>query len=153
MKAMKRRHRKLAVVTISSLVAVAVVLFAIQMWTATPHIRYEVMNGYSGFHSILEITPNGDYSLQLLHGRGGSWEVCDGKVTINQALSIKKSLLTNLYFTLPKDLSDHSMTDNSTEELEVRLGVIKKVIGGYGVRNPRFRNIAKELETLIASHN
>ena len=119
--------------------------------SSNPRLEYEVVNGYSGYHSILTLEKDRSYTLTITPQRGSPTKTTSGTITNEQMKSIRNSLWLNGFLTLNRDLSDYSALDNSTERLNVRVGMFRVETGGYGVTNKRFRNIVKELETLITS--
>lgn len=142
--------KKRSIVVLSGIILI--LLIVLYIWNVKPQIKYEVFNAYSGYHAVLMLNQNRDYSLELISNRGQLEKKFSGKLSNHEIRKIKKSLLSNGFITLEEDLSDYSLLDNSTEELHVKLGVLTLSTGGYGISDQRFRKIVKDLESLIASH-
>ncbi|GIP17499.1 hypothetical protein J40TS1_31410 [Paenibacillus montaniterrae] len=142
--------KKRSIVVLSGIILI--LLIVLYIGNVKPQIKYEVFNAYSGYHAVLMLNQNSDYSLELISNRGQLEKKFCGKLSNHEIRKIKKSLLSNGFITLEEDLSDYSLLDNSTEELHVKLGVLTLNTGGYGVSDQRFRKIVKDLESLIASH-
>ena len=144
---------KRILILIVSTVVLLLILFAIYIGNLNPQIKYEVSNGYSGYQSILILNRDGEYSLEITSHRGQPAKQFIGRLSLEEVKEIKESLILNVFVILDEDLSEHSLLDNSTEKLSIRLGIFSRESGGYGVSNQRFRRIVNELELLIASHN
>ncbi|MFC6333123.1 hypothetical protein ACFP56_10850 [Paenibacillus septentrionalis] len=142
--------KKRSIVVLSGIILILMIVFYIGI--VKPQLKYEVFNAYSGYHAVLILNQNGDYSLELISNRGQLKKEFSGKLSDHEITEMKRSLLSNIFITLEEDLSDYSLLDNSTEELDVKLGVLTLNTGGYGVSNQRFRKIVKDLESLIAFH-
>jgi hypothetical protein len=119
--------------------------------TSNPKIEYEVVNGYSGYHSILNLNKNKSYSLLLTTQRGSITKKIEGNISNQQMKAIRRALIKNRFITLNNNISDHSVTDNSIEKLKVKLGFLSFGTEGYGITNKRFRDIVEELERLTAT--
>ena len=132
-------------------VLLSAVLFVGYTVSSNPKLEYEVFNGYSGYRSILTLEKDRSYTLTVTSQRGLPTKTTAGTITTEQMKSIRNSLWLNGFLTLNRDLSDYPALDNSTERLNVRVGMFRVETGGYGITNKRFRNIVKELETLITS--
>lgn len=130
-------------------VAILIVMVVLYIGAIKPQIKYEVFNAYSGYHAVFILNQNGNYSLNLISNRGQLEKEFSGELSSHEMIGIKKALMSNLFITLEEDLSDHSILDLSTEKLNVKLGVFTLESGGYGVSDQRFREIVRELETLI----
>jgi len=114
--------KKRSIVVFSGIILILMIVFYIGI--VKPQIKYEVFNAYSGYHAVLMLNQNGDYSLELISNRGQSKKNFSGKLSDHEITEIKRSLLSNVFITLEEDLSDYSLLDNSTEVLDVKLGVL-----------------------------
>lgn len=141
--------RKAVKIFAAAVSAVILFLFAayysIIQW-APIHLKYEVMNGYAGYHSILEVEADGGYTLGITHQRGVSPKHYEGSITNGELTALKRKLLSHYFWQLPSDLSDHWGEDLSNEKLYVTVAGVTNETKGYGIRNHRFRKMVSELE-------
>jgi hypothetical protein len=132
------------------LVVILAILIVLQLWSPNYSLVYEKYNGYAGYYYVLEINKNGSFSVKESLSQGKETHEHTGQLSKKEVRFLADYIMRNNYFFfLDGDLSNHEVTDGTTETLKIEWGFIPFVSGGYNVGDQTFRNIIDTIERTV----
>jgi hypothetical protein len=137
-------------ISILLLVIILITLTLLLFWSPNYSLVYEKYNGYAGYYYLLEINKDGSFSVNESLSQGKETHEHTGQLSKKEVEFLANYIMRdNYFFLLDGDLSNHEVTDGTTETLKIEWGFIPFVSGGYNVGNQTFRNIIDKIERTV----
>jgi hypothetical protein len=133
------------------LVIILITLTLLLLWSPNYSIMYEKYNGFAGYYYILEINKDGSFNVTESLSQGKETHEHTGQLSEKEVEFLANYIIMrdNYFFLLDRDLSNHEVTDGTTETLKIEWGFIPWVSGGYNVGNQTLRNIIDRIEGTV----